>query len=1332
MSSGEFPISLEKGLMSDELNSTILNVFLWGIYTVVYGGTLYLYGTKKPSRNQVIFWSISLSYLAYSTISILEWYRDQSAVVNQSETRDALFTALIIASPWIELVTLIMVFVMVAVADGILIWRCYQVCGHSIRAILFPVFLFFSEIVIDLAVVGLNIKYLDPVAESQVDLLNRLIAAQAFITSATTLASTTIIVYQLYSTTREIPSNSKRLLAHILEILVQSAAAYSLMAIAYAISGVVPQSVNGNEVSWVTATDYIENLFNFTAGVAPTVLVARVAILDENDIYASSAASIGAPSRLSGLRFHLRDTQDDAESQPQTSEKSRALMPQEREGDSCYLSLIQHELTLIIDIAVVKSMMFISALSSAPKARQDKVCVGTNKYEASHYFISLTLSPSCLTRLSCPQNQFLSQCRRRASASSSIRLLSWSSCGAYTLSSTQEQYTYIVSLNFSFNEYIALECNTLTLSVTRKSSRNQAILWTISISYCVYSASAILSWYRDHLGFVNHSETRDTLFVALWQGSQWPVFINDLLLFIMAAVADGILIWRCYHVCENSLIVILVPGFLLFCEIVIDLYILGIDAKHLNSLTDALDNLLNRLFSAQAFITFATTFTSTSLMARRIYTATRGNFGNSNQRPKRILEILVQSAAAYSLVAIAYAISNVVPQSASNEVSWAAATNFIAILFNFTSGVVPTVLVARIAILDKDDVYASGTANTSGPSRLSGLRFHVRTTQGDAESQAQMSDRINRVVEGQQVPEAEEEKGDIVNRTTIDLIILGSWGIDHLNPSVSQANVVNRLFAAQFFVTFATSLTSTILVAYSIYTTTRKIPGNSKRPLNRILDILVQSAAAYSLVAIAQAISAVVPQTNSNEVPWSTAADYASVLFPFISGVAPTILVARVAMLDGNDVYASSAAIANRLTPLSGLQFHVQTTQGDAESQDRLSHIEWNIEGRWDLKVKGIFEWGHRLRARYKAGHHLISPINPLSLDPLMSSGTFAASSEEGQIGDELNSTILQVFLWGIYTVVYAGTLYLYLTKKSSKNKVILWAISLSYWAYSALTIISWYLDQWAVVNHSETRDALFVALILESSWHIFTVDILSFILAAVADGILIWRCYHVWGHSFRAILIPGFLFFCEIVLDLVEVGVAGADRLKPSDHQENVLNRLLAAQAFATFATTLSSTTLIAYRIYTTTREIPGSSKRLLSRIVEILVQSAAAYSLVVIAWAISNVVPQTVSNEVSFEAAGDYSYTLFNFVSGVAPTVLVARVAILDENDVYASSAPAASGPSRLSGLRFHVRTTQGPGDVESHPQLSHRISRVDSSVEGPQVPKGEKEKGDIVDIP
>ena len=76
----------------------------------------------------------------------------------------------------------------------------------------------------------------------------------------------------------------------------------------------------------------------------------------------------------------------------------------------------------------------------------------------------------------------------------------------------------------------------------------------------------------------------------------------------------------------------------------------------------------------------------------------------------------------------------------------------------------------------------------------------------------------------------------------------------------------------------------------------------------------------------------------------------------------------------------------------------------------------------------------------------------------------------------------------------------------------------------------------------------------------------------------------------------------------------------------------------------------------------------------------------------------------------------------------MLVARVAILDENDVYTSSAPTASRPSHLSGLRFHVRTTQ---DAESRPQLSDGIIRLKRSVDGPLVPETVKGKGDVVDI-
>ncbi|PPQ82150.1 hypothetical protein CVT26_008768 [Gymnopilus dilepis] len=300
--------------------------------------------------------------------------------------------------------------------------------------------------------------------------------------------------------------------------------------------------------------------------------------------------------------------------------------------------------------------------------------------------------------------------------------------------------------------------------------------------------------------------------------------------------------------------------------------------------------------------------------------------------------------------------------------------------------------------------------------------------------------------------------------------------------------------------------------------------------------------------------------------------------------------------------------------------------------------------------------------------------LSPVAI--IMSSESVTLLEKE-LINYELNSTIFSVFLWGICTVIYAGTLFLYLTKRSSRNKLIVGAISLSYCAYSTTVAIFWYRDQSALVNHSETRDAIFEALYLGSDWTTLVTDLMVFILAGVADSIL------YPATDFRCLI--------QLVIDLVILGIwAGAYHLGHSFSQNVVLNRLLAVQAFVTFATTFSSTTLIAHRIHTTMRDIPRTSKRLLGHILEILVQSAAAYSLVAIA-------QSTASNQAAWIAADDYISSLFFFTSAVSPTVLVARVAMLDENDVYASSSATNSRPS-LS-LQFRVQHTQDDTVLQSH---------------------------------
>ena len=87
-------------------------------------------------------------------------------------------------------------------------------------------------------------------------------------------------------------------------------------------------------------------------------------------------------------------------------------------------------------------------------------------------------------------------------------------------------------------------------------------------------------------------------------------------------------------------------------------------------------------------------------------------------------------------------------------------------------------------------------------------------------------------------------------------------GVEHSNPSVNQREVLNHLIAAQTFITLATTVTSTLLIAYRLYTVSKQeIRQNSRTLIQHIIEIVVHSAAAYSLAAAAQAIILIIPAT---------------------------------------------------------------------------------------------------------------------------------------------------------------------------------------------------------------------------------------------------------------------------------------------------------------------------------------------------------------------------------------------------------------------------------------------------------------------------------------
>ena len=70
------------------------------------------------------------------------------------------------------------------------------------------------------------------------------------------------------------------------------------------------------------------------------------------------------------------------------------------------------------------------------------------------------------------------------------------------------------------------------------------------------------------------------------------------------------------------------------------------------------------------------------------------------------------------------------------------------------------------------------------------------------------------------------------------------------------------------------------------------------------------------------------------------------------------------------------------------------------------------------------------------------------------------------------------------------------------------------------------------------------------------------------------------------------------------------------------ILNDLIASGYFSSFACTISSTLLIVYRIYNFIPEQNNHSKKRFLHIVDVLVQSAAMYSLALMVSAIAGVV--------------------------------------------------------------------------------------------------------------
>ncbi|KAF9554385.1 hypothetical protein CPC08DRAFT_176591 [Agrocybe pediades] len=190
-----------------------------------------------------------------------------------------------------------------------------------------------------------------------------------------------------------------------------------------------------------------------------------------------------------------------------------------------------------------------------------------------------------------------------------------------------------------------------------------------------------------------------------------------------------------------------------------------------------------------------------------------------------------------------------------------------------------------------------------------------------------------------------------------------------------------------------------------------------------------------------------------------------------------------------------------------------------------------------------------------------------------------------------------------------------------------------------------------------------------------------SFIVFVFADGLLVWRCFHSCGGSFRRALLPIALFTVEIVLAVTTMVYNCLFNAKPdfkTDQTAVIFDRLSATAFVAVAATSLVSTGLICLQIWQHTTLSSRSTKHYRT-IISALIESSVTYTVAVLLQAILNFIERG-NAESTFKV-----FLISNFVSmatlilpGLVPTLMIAHLFVSPGQEDYEVSS--ARLPSEL----------------------------------------------------
>ncbi|KJA25296.1 hypothetical protein HYPSUDRAFT_37792 [Hypholoma sublateritium FD-334 SS-4] len=298
-----------------------------------------------------------------------------------------------------------------------------------------------------------------------------------------------------------------------------------------------------------------------------------------------------------------------------------------------------------------------------------------------------------------------------------------------------------------------------------------------------------------------------------------------------------------------------------------------------------------------------------------------------------------------------------------------------------------------------------------------------------------------------------------------------------------------------------------------------------------------------------------------------------------------------------------------------------------------------------------------------------------------------------------VESTILQAFVTGLYTLLFFPFFLVPLIRQKKPFFVVV--LSALYIAIILNLAATWQILRSVVVTNNATR----VTMILEYLEGPIVIPRMAnatgSIAILLADSLLVWRCYVLW-HKNKWILAM-FSVFILGEFTVLPIYLTLNTTLGPHKISIIIVYFLISA------GVTTLATSLIIYRIFDVSRR-SSNEMNSYQYTIEILVESGVMYTATIVVTAILLAIQGSSFDDLKVVQAASYFGALLTPMTGIAPTLITARI-------VSGSARPDVEWSKPFSGMAFKTQDMSRLGYAgESHTEVDNIASkRIGLSIGG-----------------